>query len=189
MELNATQASLLGFLHEGPATGWDLMEEVRRGLARFWNVTSSHVYRELKTLETRGLVRAGAPGPRDRRPFGITRSGRRAFADWIRREPGPEQMRIPLLVTLWFAEHLDDRTLATFLDHHRAEHERRLEQYRRFAAEVGGNLQSAGAPQSAGFDSHVGAVIDFGIAYEQAFLDWLAHLDVGARAGAAESHD
>ena len=60
-ELNATGASLLGLLHEGPATGWDLLEQARRGLARFWNMTSSHVYRELKTLETRGLVRAARP--------------------------------------------------------------------------------------------------------------------------------
>jgi DNA-binding PadR family transcriptional regulator len=171
-ELNATQASLLGLLHEGPATGWDLLEEARRGLARFWNVTSSHVYRELKTLETRGLVRAGAPGPRDRRPFSITASGRDAFARWIRQEPGHEQMRIPLLVTLWFAKHLDDKTLAVFLEDHRAEHERRLDEYRTFAAAL-----AASDPA----DPHIGAVVEFGIAYEEAFLSWLAGLTAGVR--------
>ncbi len=166
-ELNATQASLLGFLHDGPATGWDLIEEVRRGLARFWNVTSSHVYRELKTLEARGLVHAGEPGPRDRRPFRITGPGRRAFADWIRQEPAPEQIRIPLLVTLWFAKHLDDETLASILENNRIEHERRLAEYR----DIGGALDASGTA-----DPHVGAVVEFGIAYEQAFLDWLHHV-------------
>jgi len=170
-DLNATQASLLGFLHEGPATGWDLLEEVRRGLARFWNVTSSHVYRELKTLEQRGLVRAGDPGPRDRRPFEITRSGRKAFAEWIRQEPAPEQIRIPLLVTLWFAKHLDSETLAGFLAQQRAEHERRLEEYRAFLA---------ASDRAAGIDQHVGAVVQFGISYEAAFLDWLAQITAGA---------
>ncbi len=169
-ELNATQASLLGFLHEGPATGWELLEEVRRGLARFWNVTSSHAYRELKTLEARGFVRAGAPGPRDRRPFSITPSGRRAFAAWIRQEPAHEQMRVPLLVTLWFAKHLDDETLAHFLDDHRAEHERRLAEYRGIVGAI------AGADS---VDPHVGAVVEFGIAYEEAFLGWLADLTAG----------
>jgi DNA-binding PadR family transcriptional regulator len=168
--LNATQASLLGFLHDGPATGWDLLEEARRGLARFWNVTSSHVYRELKTLETRGHVRAGEPGPRDRRPFSITSSGRSAFARWIRQEPGHEQMRIPLLVTLWFAKHLDDETLAVFLEDHRTEHERRLAEYRGF-------VEAVAASDSV--DPHVGAVVEFGIAYEEAFLGWLAHVAVG----------
>ena len=171
-DLNATQASLLGFLHDGPATGWDLIEEVRRGLARFWNVTSSHVYRELRTLEERGFVRAGEPGPRDRQPFRITAKGRRAFARWIRQEPGPEQIRIPLLVTLWFAKHLDEPTLATFLDHHRDEHEQRLTDYRVLADA----FADTGAP-----DPHIGAVIDFGIAYERAFLEWLETLPAGVQ--------
>jgi DNA-binding PadR family transcriptional regulator len=169
LTLNATQASLLGFLHDGPATGWDLIEEVRRGLARFWNVTSSHVYRELKTLETEGLVRAGRPGPRDRRPFTITAAGRRAFTAWIRQEPPHEQIRIPLLVTLWFAKHLDDATLAEFVEHHRAEHARRLEEYRGIADALAGGQSH---------DPHVGAVVDFGISYEEAFLGWLDTLGV-----------
>jgi DNA-binding PadR family transcriptional regulator len=168
-ELNATQASLLGFLHDGPATGWDLIEEVRRGLARFWNVTSSHVYRELRTLEQRGLVRAGDPGPRERRPFRITAAGRRAFARWIHQEPGPEQIRVPLLVTLWFAKHLEAETLAAFFEHQRAEHDRRLIEYRAIADALAASGTS---------DPHVRAVIDFGIAYEGAFLDWLAALPV-----------
>jgi DNA-binding PadR family transcriptional regulator len=171
--LNATQASLLGFLHEGPATGWDLIEEVRRGLARFWNVTSSHVYRELKTLESRGFVRARKPGARDKQPFAITASGRRAFADWIRQEPAAEQIRIPLLVTLWFAKHLDDETLAGFIENHRVEHERRLSEYRRIV-----DTMTDAATSDAGIvaDPHVRAVVEFGIAYEQAFVEWLAHL-------------
>ena len=59
-DLNENQGSLLGFLHEGPLTGWDLIRRVEGGLSRFWNVTSSHVYRELRTLEERGLIEAGA---------------------------------------------------------------------------------------------------------------------------------
>src|ERR1700736_4910740 len=82
-ELNATQGSLLGFLHDGPKTGWDLLREVEGGLDRFWNITSSHVYRELRTLQEVGLVVAGDAGARERRPFTITPAGRRAFRRWI----------------------------------------------------------------------------------------------------------
>ena len=71
-DLNATQGSLLGFLLDQPHTGWELLQVVEQGLSRFWNVTPSHVYRELRALEERGLVRAGEPGPRERRPFTIT---------------------------------------------------------------------------------------------------------------------
>ena len=118
--LNATQGSLLGFLFDQPRTGWELLQEVERGLSRFWNVTPSHVYRELRTLEERALVRAGEPGVRDRRPFTITAAGRRAFEEWIRHDPGPEQIRMPLLVKLWFGQHLDADTLRGFLEASRA---------------------------------------------------------------------
>jgi DNA-binding PadR family transcriptional regulator len=168
--LNATQGSLLGFLHDGPRTGWDLLQEVEGGLSRFWNITSSHVYRELRTLEARRLVRAGAPGPRDRRPFTITAAGKREFRAWIAQEPGPEQIRFPLLVTLWFGRHLDDDTLAGFLDASRREHEQRLHLYRAVAARVPAD------------DPHTAAVVGFGLVYEQALVGWLDDLRATTRA-------
>jgi len=61
-DLNATQGSLLGFLHDGPKTGWDLLQEVSATLSRFWSVTPSHVYRELQNLERRKLVKAKPRG-------------------------------------------------------------------------------------------------------------------------------
>ena len=48
--LNPTAASLLGFLHQGPMTGWDLAQTVEATIGDFWNVTRSQVYRELRTL-------------------------------------------------------------------------------------------------------------------------------------------
>jgi DNA-binding PadR family transcriptional regulator len=171
--LNATQGSLLGFLLDAPRTGWELLQEVERGLSRFWNVTPSHVYRELRTLEERGLVRAGEPGVRDRRPFTITAAGRRAFQDWLRREPGPEQIRMPLLVKLWFGQHLDPDTLDGFLEASRADHERRLRLYERVAAP----------------DPGTAAVVAFGVAYETAVLGWLDDLRDRGAARLADARD
>jgi DNA-binding PadR family transcriptional regulator len=162
VKLNATQGALLGMLHDGPRTGWELLEEARTGLARFWNMTQSHVYRELAALEQRRLIRAGAPGPRDRRPFSITAAGRRAFARWIAEEPGAEQIRFPLLVTLWFGRHIDGATLAEFVAKARTEHEDRLADYRRVSTD----------------DPHVAAVVSFGVHYERAVLRWLDELDL-----------
>jgi len=158
--LNATQGSLLGFLYDGPKTGWDLLQEIERGLSRFWNVTPSHVYRELRTLEERRLVTAGRTGVRDRRPFTVTAAGKRAFTQWIAQEPGPEQIRNPLLITLWFGRHLDDDTLAGFLESNRAVHEKRLGHYEHITPT----------------DRHTGAVIAFGIAYEKAVIAWIDDL-------------
>jgi DNA-binding PadR family transcriptional regulator len=159
-ELNATQGSLLGFLHDGPRTGWDLLRDVQGGLDRFWNITSSHVYRELRTLDEVGLVVAGDAGARERRPFTITPAGRRAFRRWIAQPPGPEQIRFPLLVKLWFARHLDIDLLAGFMGASRKDHEQRLALYRH-------------VEHSLGPDDDRANVIRFGIAYEQAVLEWL----------------
>jgi DNA-binding PadR family transcriptional regulator len=159
-ELNATQGSLLGFLHGGPKTGWELLQEARAGLARFWNVTQSHVYRELGALEARKLIRPGKAGPRDRRPYTITAAGRRAFAAWVADPPATEQIRFPLLVTLWFGGHLPRATLRSFVATARDEHQARLAQYEALHVD----------------DDHVGAVVSFGVHYERAVLDWLDEL-------------
>ena len=61
--LNATAASLLGFLHGGPQTGWDLVATAERQIGAFWSITQSQVYRELTAMADAGLVEAGARGP------------------------------------------------------------------------------------------------------------------------------
>ncbi|HXQ60269.1 MAG TPA: PadR family transcriptional regulator [Acidimicrobiales bacterium] len=162
-DLNATQGSLLGFLHEGPKTGWELLQEVEGGLSHFWNVTSSHVYRELRTLEDRGFATAGAPGARAKVAFTITAAGRRAFREWIAVAPGPEQIRFPLLVTLWFGRFLEPDVLDEFLSRARTEHRRRLDLYTTIGPAWDDDPQRQ-------------AVIRFGIAYEEAVVAWLASL-------------
>jgi DNA-binding PadR family transcriptional regulator len=142
-------------------TGWDLLQQVEGGLSRFWNITSSHVYRELRVLEERHLVKAGARGVRDRVPFSITAAGRRAFKEWINRPPGVEQMRFPLLMTLWFGRHLDPSTIRQFADAAYEEHGRRLALYE--SVDRSARLD----------DPHRREVVRFGIAYERAILDWL----------------
>jgi DNA-binding PadR family transcriptional regulator len=158
VDLNATQGSLLGFLHDGPMSGWDLLHS---GLSRFWNVTPSHVYRELRVMEARGLVVAAETGPRDRRPFKITAAGKRAFKSWISEQPGPEQLRFPLLVTLWFGRHVEPGRLQAFMTASREEHADRLALYQALHPS----------------DPHTGAVVAFGIAYEKAVIGWLESLD------------
>ena len=163
-ELNATQGSLLGFLHDGPMTGWDLLQAVEGGLSRFWNITPSHVYRELRVLEERQLVAGGEPGVRDRVAFSLTPAGRAAFEAWIHHQPGTEQIRFPLLLTLWFGRHLEPEILAEFVEESRAEHDRRRAFYETIEGSMGGD------------DPNRRAVLRFGVAYERAVLGWLDEL-------------
>jgi hypothetical protein len=121
--LNPTAASLLGFLHAGPMTGWDLVATAETLIGDFWSLTRSQVYRE----------------------------------------PGPEQIRYPLLLTIAFGRHLPTGRLAEFVAAHRVVHAARLEGYRELRGSVAG-------------DPYALATLDFGMRYEQAVLDWFDSL-------------
>ena len=163
--VNPTAAALLGFLHDGPLSGWDLWSTAQLVIGDFWTVTRSQVYRELAAMAAEGLVVSGDPGPRDRKPYALTDAGRRAFREWVEAEPGTEQIRYPLLLKLAFGRHLPPERVAEFLASHRRIHAERLERYR----ELRPGLEAAG--ERFGL-----ATLDFGIRYETAVLDWFDHL-------------
>ncbi len=176
--LNPTAASLLGFLHHGPMTGWDLAATAETAIGNFWSLTRSQVYRELATMAEAGLVDAQPAGPRDRRPYRLTDAGRNAFAAWIDREPGPENIRFPLLLTIEFGRHLEPQRLAAFVHAHRADHARRLARYEAMQRAADAVQADQGAPYAL-------ATLHFGIAYERAALAWFDELPAEVRGPAA----
>jgi DNA-binding PadR family transcriptional regulator len=162
-DLNPTAASLLGFLHNGAASGYELMNIAQLVIGDFWSLTRSQVYRELADLAGRGLVQAQPVGPRARRPYQLTDAGRAAFAAWLAQPPAAEQIRYPLLLTLSFGSLLDLNRLLSYIEEHRAIHAQRLASYR--------DIVAAG-----GFDRYIQATLAFGIRYEEAVLAWIEEL-------------
>lgn len=165
MSINATAASLLGFLHNGPMTGWDLDKIVALTISNFWNVTRSQVYRELRTLSELGFVVAGEAGARESRPFTITESGKQAFANWIVQDPGPPIVRMPLLLTAFFGEHLTPDRIAEIVSAEIAGGEKALQEFY--------DLQLALEP-----DPWMTKVLDFGINYQKMLLEWLRSIEI-----------
>ncbi len=172
-QLNATAASLLGFLHDGPMTGWDLMTTAEQGIGDFWSLTQSQVYRELSSMAKAGLIEAGARGRRDRQPFTITDAGRGAFRTWVAEEPGMETIRFPLLLRLVFGEHVPPDRLSAFIAHHEGIHRERLAGYQAIRASI----------PAAYIDANPFSIstLDFGIRYEQAVTEWFTELPEAIR--------
>lgn len=160
-KLNPTAASLLGFLLEGPLTGWDIVGVVEASIGYFWNLTRSQVYRELRALAEAGLVAEGEAGPRDRRPFTITDEGRAAFMDWLEQDPGEDLIRMQGLLKFFFSDHLDESVARRWVMVQRAQHEQRLAYFR----ELLSHLESEPTPMQI-------HTLRFGIAYEEAALEW-----------------
>lgn len=158
--VNATAASLLGFLHNGPMSGWDLVATAQVCIGGFWTVTRSQVYRELSGLARAGLVEELETQARDRKPYRITDAGRAEFAAWISVLPEPEVIRHPLLLMISFGEHVPASVLSEAVAAHRSTHEENLRRYRE-------------QKDAALDDPYAAATLDFGIAYETMVLSWL----------------
>jgi DNA-binding PadR family transcriptional regulator len=165
LDINATAASLLGFLAAGPQSGYTLAATIEASIGNFWNVTRSQIYRELRTLEAAGFVRVGKTGTRDRRPYALTPLGRQAFDEWIAREPGDENIRFPLLLTEYFGDHLPPETLARMLRKSQVRHDARLKAYRE-------RLEALAETHP--FRARVAR---FGCMYEEMVLEWFTTLE------------
>lgn len=174
---NATVGSLLGFLHEGAQSGWDLVSTAQRLIGDFWSLTPSQIYRELTAMAADGLIETDEIGPRERRAYRLTDAGRAAFQDWIQQSPRQEQIRYPLLLTLAFAAHLPAERLREFLQEHRTVHAAKLSVYR----QMGADAIAAGAGPSDLI------TLDFGIRYETAVVEWFDHLPDALFRGDAEA--
>lgn len=171
-KLNPTAGSLLGFLNNGPMTGWTVFELCKSTIGAFWNVTRSQVYRELNDLAKRGLVKEGETGPRGRTPFTITAAGGRAFRAWLDSPPPPDIIRSPLLLTVFFGAQLPPARLAAMLADQRALHATILERYEMLygAVEHGG-------------DPFISATVDFGARHERMIVEWLDGLAASTGSG------
>ncbi|WP_245839183.1 PadR family transcriptional regulator [Nocardia donostiensis] len=143
-------------------SGWDLITMAQRRIGDFWTITQSQVYRELAAMDAAGLVTKGETGARDRTPYHITDAGRAAFAAWIARDPGAETIRVPLLLTLNFGDHLDPAHLNQLVADGREVHQQRLDRY------LTEDLST--------LPPHRVATLEFGIAYERAVLAWFDRL-------------
>jgi DNA-binding PadR family transcriptional regulator len=164
--LNATAASLLGFLHWGPMSGWDLAATAEHVIGDFWSLTRSQVYRELAWMADAGLIEKGERGSRERQPYALTDAGRAAFTAWASEEPGMETIRFPLLLKISFGGHIPPDQLAGFVRTHHAIHARRLAEYEAHLGEA----------QADARDIYREATLAFGIAYERAVLSWFDSL-------------
>jgi DNA-binding PadR family transcriptional regulator len=160
--ITPTAASLLGFLHEGPLSGWDLVVKAEGTIGDFWNITKSQVYRELETLARMGYVGQGKLGVRARRPYSITALGRRAFVAWLEQAPGPLLMRWPLALTVFFGKHLEPPALSGFLKQHRIQHAALVATLSAFEPQ----LRTSG-------DEHVLAVLSLGTRFHALVVEWI----------------
>lgn len=156
------EARVLGFLQNGPKSGWELSSTIERSVGFFWNVTQSQVYRELGALEEAGCVRDRGRHGRATR-FATTSEGTLAFDAWMNKPPAQAIMRLPIALAVFFGEHVDPSRLRRFLMTEKLAHETRLDAYLALESHV------AGSPYER-------STLELGIAYERMTIAWLEGL-------------
>ena len=162
-ELNATAASVLGFLDKQSMSGSELAAQIEDVIGDFWNVTRSQVYRELKLLADAGFVTTLRAGKREKQPYKISAAGRKAFRVWIAIEPGPPIMRMPLVLQTFFGEAVDAERTKLARTKLRAYHHARLLAYRGFESRVD---KTTSAYQA----------LRLGIQYQELMVRWIDSL-------------
>ncbi len=109
---------LLGLLHRGPASGWDLKARLLRDPSVAWDADLAQIYPALKRLLRGCFVamkrRRSTRGPA-RREYRLTPSGRRELFEWLAEPPQLPGAKDATLARLAFLERLPAEKRAALL--------------------------------------------------------------------------
>jgi PadR family transcriptional regulator, regulatory protein AphA len=117
---NRTKFAILGMLDLCPMSGYDIRKMSAMSIAHFWKEDYGHIYPTLKLLLDEGLATKkeepsgeGKPG---RHLYSITAKGRRALAAWLAETPNPPNLRIELILKVFFGARAKKKDMATMLE-------------------------------------------------------------------------
>jgi PadR family transcriptional regulator, regulatory protein AphA len=117
---NRTKFAILGMLDACPMSGYDIRKMSAFSISHFWKEDYGHIYPTLKLLVDEALAtkvedgsRAGKPG---RHLYSITDEGRKALAAWLAEAPNPPNLRVELLLKVFFGARADKGDLGSMLE-------------------------------------------------------------------------
>ncbi|GIP33414.1 PadR family transcriptional regulator [Paenibacillus sp. J2TS4] len=117
------QNVILGFLLDGPMTGYDLKGKFDESVSYFFEATFSGIYPALRKMESEGLVikevllQEGKP---NKNVFAITDKGRTAFADYLASPVAQSVQRSDLLLRIFFGSHCSEEQIVKWLTQEQA---------------------------------------------------------------------
>ncbi|MCK4899741.1 MAG: helix-turn-helix transcriptional regulator [Anaerolineales bacterium] len=100
--------TLLGFLSQGPAHGYELHQKLTTELGQVWHLSQSQIYSILNRLERKGYIQ-GTLQEQDKLPakrlFVLTKSGKRRFKEWLSApsRSSARAIRVEFITRLYFA--------------------------------------------------------------------------------------
>jgi PadR family transcriptional regulator AphA len=159
---------ILGMLSLGKRTGYEIKSLVDVSTRFFWAASYGQIYPELKRLEEGGLIRGeeDASDGRRRRTYELTAAGRKALHEWlISDQPLVRELRHEGVLKLFFSDVLEPEEQLEQIRRIRAEHEAVRDRLR----EIEPGAREADEAKGLRFTL---LTLDWGIAYQDAMIDW-----------------
>jgi PadR family transcriptional regulator AphA len=119
----------LGLLSRGPASGYDLLKVFEASMANVWPATQSQLYGELNKLADAGLIEVTTLGPRGRKEYAITDSGRAELHRWLTSAQDDPVFRSAQLLRVFLLDELPRDQAREFLTGLRDEADRERKRY------------------------------------------------------------
>lgn len=165
--------AILGFLHYGPSSGYDLKALFDLSVRHFWPADQSQIYRTLARLTEKGLVemeRVEQEERPDRKVYRLTPTGEEELHQWLATPLPMQGGRNAALVQVFFAAQLSDAEILAIFQR-AAEHLRHeLAHLRDIPAQANPYREALDSPR----DYFCWMLtLECGIRQSEAYLAWL----------------
>jgi DNA-binding PadR family transcriptional regulator len=152
----------LGLLAQEPGSGYDLLRRFDSSMANVWAATQSQLYGELGKLEHEGLIEVAAEGPRRRKMYAITDTGRDALREWLA-TPDATPPRSVRLLRVFLLSEADEPSAVEFF----ADVRRRAEEELKHLAAILQEAQWDGRS-----DEFARIALEYGLRHHQMEANW-----------------
>jgi DNA-binding PadR family transcriptional regulator len=160
------RVALLGMLAAGgPSSGYDLAKRFDGSLSHVWSARQSQIYPELSKLVDDGLATVTDDGPRGRKTYELTGSGRASLEDWLTGTEPRQRIRSESNLRMFLLPLLDSAVATRLLREDSATYARQV----RELEEIRDGLPEPHEERRNGWYA-----LDLGIRQMSAIRDWAA---------------
>jgi DNA-binding PadR family transcriptional regulator len=168
----ALSHAILTALNETACSGYNLAKKFDGSVGFFWNASHQQIYRELTKLEESGYIEATviqqANRP-DKKNYVVTAKGQDFLREWIAQPSTVGYPKDELLVKLFAGDLVDFQIILGELEHHRTQHQDRLDIYHSIEQQIFHNLEQLTIAQRYQY-----ITLRQGIRLETEWLAWCA---------------
>jgi PadR family transcriptional regulator AphA len=180
---SALGSAILQRLQRTPMSGYELKKRFASSVGFGWRAYDTQIYRELKALESAGLVAGradrGGRGP-ERRIFSLTDSGQQALQAWLESPLEEPSHKSELNIRIWSMDLIPPERLEELLssvERSTQEHLEQLTARRRELRDRFGPPEIASEPQGVGHQ----LILEFDVQMAQLKLAWIDRVRAVAR--------